>query len=87
MSAVLQGSGARTIDHMMTYSVAGTPQVCVEYLRRFADLAHADELMVVHQTNSVATRIRSVELLAEAAGLDAPTAADDATATATATQD
>ena len=67
--AILRGPGAETIDQMMRYSVAGTPDACAAYLRDFATYANADELMVVHQTSTVPTRVRSVELLAEAAGL------------------
>jgi len=41
----------------------------LDYLEEFTKHADADELIVAHQSQGVATRLRSVELLAEAAGL------------------
>jgi luciferase family oxidoreductase group 1 len=59
-----QGGGA--VDEMMTYNAVGTPDRAAAYLADFRDDADADELIVVHQSNSVDNRLRSVELLADA---------------------
>ncbi|MCK9519024.1 MAG: LLM class flavin-dependent oxidoreductase [Dehalococcoidia bacterium] len=63
---VLKSPQAAQIDQMFTYTAAGTPDVAREYLRNFAKEADADELMIVHQGDSAATRLRSLELLGEA---------------------
>jgi alkanesulfonate monooxygenase SsuD/methylene tetrahydromethanopterin reductase-like flavin-dependent oxidoreductase (luciferase family) len=47
----------------------GTPDAVVEYLADFGKHADADELIVAHQSTGTEARLRSVELLAEAAGL------------------
>jgi alkanesulfonate monooxygenase SsuD/methylene tetrahydromethanopterin reductase-like flavin-dependent oxidoreductase (luciferase family) len=54
---------------MMTYSAVGTPDVVMDYLEEFGRHADADELIVAHQSTGTDARLRSVELLAEAAGL------------------
>jgi len=54
---------------MMKYSAVGTPDVVLDYLDGFARHADADELIVAHQSTGTEERLRSVELLAEAAGL------------------
>jgi luciferase family oxidoreductase group 1 len=59
-----QGGGA--VDEMLTYNAVGTPNQAGAYLEDFRNEADADELIVVHQSNSVANRLRSVELLTEA---------------------
>jgi luciferase family oxidoreductase group 1 len=59
-----QGGGA--VDEMLTYNAVGTPERAGAYLDHFRDQAGADELIVVHQSNSVDNRLRSVELLADA---------------------
>jgi luciferase family oxidoreductase group 1 len=67
--AILRSPQAVHVNQMLTYSAVGTPPAVLEYVDRFAEETGADELMVVHQTSTVATRLRSLELLAEAAGL------------------
>jgi alkanesulfonate monooxygenase SsuD/methylene tetrahydromethanopterin reductase-like flavin-dependent oxidoreductase (luciferase family) len=58
---------------MLTYAAVGTREVVRDYLEQFREHADADELMVVHQASSVATRLRSLDLLADAMGLTATT--------------
>jgi alkanesulfonate monooxygenase SsuD/methylene tetrahydromethanopterin reductase-like flavin-dependent oxidoreductase (luciferase family) len=54
---------------MMAYSAVGTPDVVMDYLEEFGRHADADELIVAHQSNATDARLRSVELLADVAGL------------------
>jgi alkanesulfonate monooxygenase SsuD/methylene tetrahydromethanopterin reductase-like flavin-dependent oxidoreductase (luciferase family) len=54
---------------MMTYSAVGTPDAVVEYLDEFTAHSDADELIVAHQSTGTEGRLRSVELLAQTAGL------------------
>jgi alkanesulfonate monooxygenase SsuD/methylene tetrahydromethanopterin reductase-like flavin-dependent oxidoreductase (luciferase family) len=54
---------------MMTYSAVGTPDAVLDYLDGFAKHSDADELIVAHQNTGTDARLRSVELLAEVAGL------------------
>ena len=63
---ILRSPQAAHVDQMLTYVAAGVPEKVKVYLDDFAAHARADELMVVHQADDVATRLRSVELLAEA---------------------
>jgi alkanesulfonate monooxygenase SsuD/methylene tetrahydromethanopterin reductase-like flavin-dependent oxidoreductase (luciferase family) len=51
---------------MLTYCAVGTPPTVAAYLDDFQRRTGADELIVVHQADGVATRLRSVELLASA---------------------
>ena len=67
--AILQSPQARHVDQMMTYTAAGTPNVIMAFLDDFVIHADANELMVVHQTSTIPTRVRSLELLAEVAEL------------------
>lgn len=66
---VLDSPQGQHVSQMMKYSGIGTPDVVLEYLDGFARHADSDELIVAHQSTGTATRLRSVELLAEAAGL------------------
>ncbi len=50
-------------------AAVGTPDVVLDYLDSFGRHAAADELIVAHQSTGTDARLRSVELLAEAAGL------------------
>jgi luciferase family oxidoreductase group 1 len=59
------GLGAQ-VDHMLTYTAAGTPTEVSDYLDDFLRLTSADELITVHQVPSAEGRLRSVTLLAEA---------------------
>jgi luciferase family oxidoreductase group 1 len=54
------------VDHMLTYTAAGTPREVSDYLDDFVRLTDADELITVHQVPTSEGRLRSVTLLAEA---------------------
>ena len=54
------------VDHMLTYTAAGTPADVRNYLNDFLRLTAADELVTVHQVPTAQGRMRSVTLLAEA---------------------
>jgi luciferase family oxidoreductase group 1 len=66
---VLDSPQGQHVSQMMTYSAVGTPDAVVEYLDEFTAHSDADELIVAHQSTGTESRLRSVELLAEAAGL------------------
>ena len=68
VDAILRSPQAAHVDEMMTYTACGTPRAVMAYLDDFRRHADADELMVVHQGRSLEFRLRSLELLAEAAG-------------------
>ncbi|QVQ50709.1 LLM class flavin-dependent oxidoreductase [Spiractinospora alimapuensis] len=67
--AALESPAGQHVAQMAVYTGAGAPEEVVEYLDWFAGHSRADELIVVHQTGTLEARLRSVELLAEAAGL------------------
>ncbi len=54
------------VDHMLTYTAAGTAREVSAYLDDFVRLTEADELITVHQVPTSEGRLRSVTLLAEA---------------------
>jgi hypothetical protein len=54
---------------MMHFTVAGTPPAVEAYLEAFTEHAGADELITVHPSPTLTTRLRSVELTAEVHGL------------------
>jgi luciferase family oxidoreductase group 1 len=60
---------ARAVDEMLTYSAIGTGAEAAAYLADFQAKTGVDELITVHYADSVDNRVRSVEILAEAAGL------------------
>jgi luciferase family oxidoreductase group 1 len=66
---VLDSPQGQHVSQMMRYSAVGTPEAVREYLDGFAAHSDADELIVAHQSSQTEGRLRSVELLAEAAGL------------------
>lgn len=72
MDMVMASPAATQVLHMTRYTGVGTPDTVVDYLERFADRADADELMI----SPIATRqpdvLKSLRLLAEAWGLQAP---------------
>ncbi|MCU1530296.1 MAG: alkane 1-monooxygenase [Frondihabitans sp.] len=55
----------RQIANMMKYSAVGTPADVRAYLEEFAASAHADELIIAHQSQDIDSRLRSVELTAD----------------------
>ncbi|MGE0066691.1 MAG: LLM class flavin-dependent oxidoreductase [Solirubrobacterales bacterium] len=63
---ILSSPRAAVVDEMLTYTAAGTAEQAAAYLEGFQQRTGADELITVHYADSVANRLRSVELLAEA---------------------
>ena len=61
---LLEAGASAQVDHMMTYTAAGTPREVGEYLDDFLRLTGADELITVHQAPTIEGRLRSVTLLA-----------------------
>ncbi len=66
---ILDSPQGQHMAQMMKYSAVGTPDAVLDYLEEFTAHADADELIVAHQSAGVEDRLRSVELLAETAGL------------------
>jgi luciferase family oxidoreductase group 1 len=66
ITALLQSPQAVAVDEMLAYTATGLPDEVANYLQQFATDTGADELMTVHYSDTVAHRLRSVELLAEA---------------------
>jgi luciferase family oxidoreductase group 1 len=62
---ILESPRGAHVHQMMQYTAVGTAEVVQAYVEDFALRAQADELMVVHQADSVAARLRSLELLAQ----------------------
>jgi luciferase family oxidoreductase group 1 len=80
---LLASPRGQAINQMMTYSAVGTPETVRDYLDRFSDDADADELIVVHPSPAIDDRLRSVDLLAEVAGLPGhPARSDESSAAA-----
>lgn len=67
VDAILASPRAAVVDEMLTYTAVGTAAEADDYLRRFQRHTGADELITVHYADTVANRLRSVELLAEEA--------------------
>jgi luciferase family oxidoreductase group 1 len=67
---VLASPQGQQIAQMMTHAAVGTPGQALDYLEDFAKRADADELITAHQSPTIEARLRSVSLLAEAAGLN-----------------
>ncbi|HET9154502.1 MAG TPA: LLM class flavin-dependent oxidoreductase [Solirubrobacterales bacterium] len=66
ITAVLESPQAIAVDEMLAYTATGLPDEVAAYLQQFAADTGADELMTVHYSDTVANRLRSVELLAQA---------------------
>lgn len=66
IDAILASPRGAAVDEMLTYNAVGTPDEAAAYLEQFRRISQADELIVVHQSDTVESRLRSVELLAEA---------------------
>ncbi|VTR75774.1 LLM class flavin-dependent oxidoreductase [Cellulomonas hominis] len=60
------------VASMTTYTGVGTGPEVAAYVEDFARTADADEVIVAHSSLRTAARIRSVELLAAHAGIEAP---------------
>jgi luciferase family oxidoreductase group 1 len=69
---VLESPQAAAVDEMLTYAAVGTPAAVASYLHDFVRTTGADEIVTVHPAASVADRLRSVALTAEALDLRAP---------------
>ena len=65
--AILQSPGGQQVQQMGRYSAVGNPSEVRDYLDWFTGHAQADELIVATQTATLESRLRSFELLAEAA--------------------
>ena len=65
---ILRSAHGVHVDQMMRHTAAGTPKVVKDVLDEFAAHTGADELMTVHPADTVAGRVRSVELLGQVAG-------------------
>lgn len=66
---LLRSPQGQQIAGMMRYSAVGTPAAVEEYLAEFTQHAGADELIVALTSPTVATRVRSLDLLADVSGL------------------
>jgi luciferase family oxidoreductase group 1 len=68
---LLRSPHAAFVAQMFTYRAVGSPSTVAHYLADFQAKTRADELITVHHAPSVAARLRSVELLAQATQLGA----------------
>ena len=76
LDELLRSPSGQHVAQMMRYSAVGDPPTVTEYLRSFTEEADADELMVVHASPTSETRLRSLDLLADAWGLQPAEAVD-----------
>ncbi|MCC9205247.1 LLM class flavin-dependent oxidoreductase [Arthrobacter sp. zg-Y769] len=65
--AILQSPGGQQVKQMGRYSAVGNPGEVRDYLDWFTGHAQADELIVATQTATLESRLRSFQLLADAA--------------------
>jgi luciferase family oxidoreductase group 1 len=72
---ILDSPRARAVDEMLTYSAVGTGTEAAAYMADFQAETGVQELITVHYADSVDNRVRSVEILAEAAALSEPATA------------
>ncbi|MFK7918983.1 MAG: LLM class flavin-dependent oxidoreductase [Ilumatobacter sp.] len=66
IDALLETPQGRQVAQMMHYSAVGTPDVVARYVREFARAARVDEVITAHASATIAERLRSVDLLADA---------------------
>ena len=57
---------AASIDEIFTYSAVGTPDKVATLVREFATETGADEIITSHHGSTTESKVRSVELLADA---------------------
>ena len=69
VKAVLASPQGAVVDGMLRYTALGTPDAVAAYLADFQTLTEADELITAHQADTTDGRLRSLELLAQVAGL------------------
>ena len=62
--AVLESPAGRHVKTMARYAALGVASEVRAYVKRFAEVARADEIMSVHPAPTVEGRLRSIELLA-----------------------
>jgi luciferase family oxidoreductase group 1 len=67
VTAILESPQAAAVDEMLACTATGLAGEVGAWLEKFAADTGADELMTVHYSDTVANRLRSVELLAETA--------------------
>jgi luciferase family oxidoreductase group 1 len=63
ITSLLRSPQAVAVDEMLAYTACGLSEQVCSYLEQFAADTGADELMTVHYSDTVANRLRSVELL------------------------
>jgi luciferase family oxidoreductase group 1 len=66
LDGLLRSPQGQQMARMMRYSAVGAPQAVREQLEGFAEHADADELIVVHAAPTIETRLRSLDLVADA---------------------
>ena len=74
LDALLAGPQGAHVDQMLMYTALGPPDDVRSYLDDFRARVGADELITVHQADSVEGRLPAIELTAEAVGLNAVSA-------------
>ena len=72
VDAALLSPQASYLDEVFKYSAIGTASTIKTRLDDFQALTNADEIMTAHHADSTASRIRSIEILAEVAGVLIP---------------
>jgi luciferase family oxidoreductase group 1 len=74
LERALRSPQGRHVERMFTHTAVGTADVVAAYLEDFRAYAGADELITVHGADTVEGRLRSLELVSEAAGAVAASA-------------
>lgn len=69
LDALVASPQGQQVAAMMRHTAVGAPDAVRDQLEAFAAHADADELVVVHAAPTVEQRLRSLDLLADAAGL------------------
>src|SRR4051794_39379803 len=69
VEAALASPHGAMVDQMLRYTAMGPPDAVAAYLTDFRRLTEADELITAHQADTIEARLRSLELLAQVAGL------------------
>jgi luciferase family oxidoreductase group 1 len=65
----LESPQGRHVERMFTHTAVGTADAVAAYLEDFRAYADADELITVHGADTIEGRVRSLELVAETAGV------------------
>ena len=74
VEAVLAAPQSAQLESMMQYTATGQSDAVADYLAEFVDRTGADELITVHQADTLDGRLRSLELLASVGALSGSTA-------------